>query len=260
MAGVVLVLLDVAGVLALVVHGVLLQVGLVDVVGGHAEDLGDGDQEVEEVDDLDLYLAETYGQIESSEGVWDGDGDFEDPRDWADFGMDDVSVRESHIEVGEDWESRNLDELMRRRQTYPGGVPAAIKGQAAHTEDPTKELGPQAVSKIRREAQRPGEDVPLHERKPGPVPGAVPQVAPAPRPAMKPSPSGSVEIDASFANHAQFVPAGESRSDRTGEMAAFTAPVPNPPASSSSKTPIMVIVGVVVLLCLLAVVGFLLTQ
>lgn len=53
MAGVVLVLLDVAGVLSLVVHGVLLQVGLVDVVRGHAEDLGDGDQEMEEVDDLD---------------------------------------------------------------------------------------------------------------------------------------------------------------------------------------------------------------
>ena len=35
------------------VHGVLLQVGLVHVVRGHAEDLGDRDQEVEEVDDLD---------------------------------------------------------------------------------------------------------------------------------------------------------------------------------------------------------------
>ena len=52
MAGVVFVLLDVAGILPLVVHGVLLQVGLIDVVRGHAEDLGDGDQEVEEVDDL----------------------------------------------------------------------------------------------------------------------------------------------------------------------------------------------------------------
>ncbi|MEZ4458893.1 MAG: serine/threonine-protein kinase [bacterium] len=50
---------------------------------------------LEEVDDLDLYLAETYGQIETSEGVWDGDGDFGRFRDWADFGMDDVSVRES---------------------------------------------------------------------------------------------------------------------------------------------------------------------
>ena len=53
MAGVVLVLLDVAGILSLVVHGILLQVGLIDVVCGHAEDLGDGDEKVEEVDDLD---------------------------------------------------------------------------------------------------------------------------------------------------------------------------------------------------------------
>ena len=53
MAGVVLVLLDVSRVLTLVIDGVLLQVGLVDVVRGHSEDLGDGDQEVEEVDDFD---------------------------------------------------------------------------------------------------------------------------------------------------------------------------------------------------------------
>ena len=56
MAGVVLVLLDVAGVLTLVVHGVLLEVSLIDVVRGHPEDLGDGDQEVEEVDDLDTCV------------------------------------------------------------------------------------------------------------------------------------------------------------------------------------------------------------
>ncbi len=53
MAGIVLVLLHVARVLPLVVDGVLLEVGLVDVLGGHPEHLGDGDQEVEEVDDLD---------------------------------------------------------------------------------------------------------------------------------------------------------------------------------------------------------------
>ena len=35
------------------VDGVLLQVSLIDVVGGHAEHLGDRDEEVEEVDDLD---------------------------------------------------------------------------------------------------------------------------------------------------------------------------------------------------------------
>jgi len=52
-AGVVLVLLDVARILSLVVHGVFLQVGLIDVIRGHPEDLGDGDEKMEEVDDLD---------------------------------------------------------------------------------------------------------------------------------------------------------------------------------------------------------------
>ncbi len=47
------VLLDVTGGLPPVGHGVLLEVGLVDVVRGHAADLGAGDQDVEEVDDLD---------------------------------------------------------------------------------------------------------------------------------------------------------------------------------------------------------------
>lgn len=53
MAGVVFVFFDVAGVLALMVDGVLLKVGLVDILGGHTQDLGDGDEEVEEVDDFD---------------------------------------------------------------------------------------------------------------------------------------------------------------------------------------------------------------
>src|SRR6478752_4625888 len=49
-----LVLLHVAAFLALVVHRVLLEIRLVNIVGRHAEGLGERHQEVEEVDDLDL--------------------------------------------------------------------------------------------------------------------------------------------------------------------------------------------------------------
>jgi len=211
---------------------------------------------LEEVEDLDLYMAETYGQIENSVGEWDEDGDFEDPREWADFGMDAVSIRESPLEEGEDWQSRNLDEVMRRRQTYPGGHAAAPKAEVVAEHDRTAELSADVLSKIRNE-RRPGEDVPLHDRPPsapqaGAVPGAMPN---APRLQNNKISSNSVEIDASFAGQAEFLPAAQNRADRTGEMPAFLMPTPNRP---EKKTPALMIVGVVVVLVLLAVAGFLL--
>ncbi len=208
---------------------------------------------LEEVEDLDLYMAETYGQIENSVGEWDEDGNFEDPREWADFGMDDVSIREAPLEEGEDWQSRNLDEVMRRRQTYPGGHPTP-KAELFAEHDRTSEISPAILTKIRND-RRPGEDIPLHDRPPsGPQPGFVPGApSDAPRLQQRVS-SNSVEIDASFAGQAEFVPASQSRADRTGEMPAFLMPTPNQP---SKKTPTMMFVGVAVVLILLAIAGFL---
>ena len=53
MLGIVLVLDGVTGILALEIDLVLLHVSVEDVIGAHAEDLGEGDQEVEQVDHLD---------------------------------------------------------------------------------------------------------------------------------------------------------------------------------------------------------------
>lgn len=212
---------------------------------------------LEEVDDLDLYLAETYGQIESGEDVWDGNGDFEDPSQWADFALDDVSIRKSPGEMGEagdDWKARNLDELMRRRQTYPGGHLAAPK-PTTRDEEPTIQMQSNALASTHRD-RRPGEDIPLHERRPPIQPEMDLPLRPG-HPAMT-SPSGSVEIDTSMANHVQFVPAEPSRADRTGEMPAFS--VPGPSKSKDSKTPTLMIVGIVVVLCFVAIVGFLLVK
>lgn len=63
MAAVVFLFNGVAGVLALVVDGVLFDVGLEDVVGGHAEGLGEGDEEVEEVDDFDFGVLVVEGLV-----------------------------------------------------------------------------------------------------------------------------------------------------------------------------------------------------
>ena len=54
MSGIRLVLLGVATVLTVVVHLVLFNIGFVDIVGAHSEDLGNRDEEVEEVDHLDF--------------------------------------------------------------------------------------------------------------------------------------------------------------------------------------------------------------
>ncbi|MFM1941822.1 MAG: hypothetical protein RI897_804 [Verrucomicrobiota bacterium] len=51
--GVVMVLFGVAGLLAFEVYRILFDVGLEDIVGAHTEDLGQADEEVEEVDDFD---------------------------------------------------------------------------------------------------------------------------------------------------------------------------------------------------------------
>ena len=52
MSGVVVIFDCVTGILALVIDLVFLHVALIDVLGGHAEGLGEGYEEVEEVNDL----------------------------------------------------------------------------------------------------------------------------------------------------------------------------------------------------------------
>lgn len=193
---------------------------------------------LEEVDDLDLYLAEKFGGIENDAGgVWDGDGDFEDPRDWADFGMDDVAVREAG-HTGDDWHSKNLDEIMRQRQTMPGGHPAPPRATAPpiqDQEDKTSEINPAIVSSILKEQRRPGEDVPLHER---PAPAVAPRVEP-------PAARSSIEVDASFGQQAQFVPAAPRRADNTSEMPAYVAPAEKkagPPMALKAAIAVLVLV------------------
>ena len=52
MPGVVVIFDCVTGILPLVIHLVFLHVALIDVLGGHAEGLGEGYEEVKQIDDL----------------------------------------------------------------------------------------------------------------------------------------------------------------------------------------------------------------
>lgn len=94
---------------------------------------------LEEVDDLDAHLAEVYGDLPDAGQDIHTTGAFEDPRLWSDVGFDDLSVRQQS-EVSEtndsgvvpgsvpksgEWTKRNLNELVRKRVTYPGGQPQA---------------------------------------------------------------------------------------------------------------------------------------
>jgi hypothetical protein len=65
---------------------------------------------LEDIDNLDLYLAQTFGDVD--EGVTSDEGWLEDPRSWADFGgIDSVIDPGTHSDDIE-WQERNLEELM----------------------------------------------------------------------------------------------------------------------------------------------------
>lgn len=219
---------------------------------------------LEEVEDLDLYLASNYEKFggERAEGLaeYGSDASFEDPRLWADFGMEDVSVREAPVTEEEDWQERGLDELMRRRQTYPGGYPAMPAGAGEEEEDRTVEMNANVVAAIRPKG-RPTGDVPLHQRSPGPQPGVAPQVpvasqasqapqAPqAPQQSIAPqAPGPSVQVDSQM--QTEFVPAGSRKASQTAEVQIASA------TSGSKKTGLFLILGILILVAILVLMGF----
>ncbi len=205
---------------------------------------------LEEVEDLDLYLASNYEKFggERAEGVGDygSDASFEDPRLWADFGMEDVSVREAPITEEEDWQERGLDELMRRRQTYPGGYPAMPAGQ--EEEDRTVEMNANVVAAIRPKG-RPTGDVPLHQRAPGPQPGQVPQQIPQSSPTPPVTSGPSVQVDSQMQGETEFVPAQSRKASQTAEVQIA-------PPKSGSKTGLFLVLGILILVAFLVLMGF----
>lgn len=82
---------------------------------------------LEEVDDLDRFMAEQYHALPDQGGDLDvaADGDFVDPRMWADMGFGDMDVALGEPDNSDAWEERNVTELIRLRQTNQAGHPAA---------------------------------------------------------------------------------------------------------------------------------------
>ncbi len=85
---------------------------------------------LEEVDDLDRFVSEQYGSLpdQGADLDFEGGGDFEDPRMWADVGFSEMDLSVQEPESSDAWEQRNLEELIRRRQTNPGGEAAIPPG------------------------------------------------------------------------------------------------------------------------------------
>ncbi len=85
---------------------------------------------LEEVDDLDRFMAEQYHSFPDQGVDLDGPagGDFVDPRMWADMGFSDMDMAVKEPETSDAWEETNVTELIRMRQTSQGGVPTARPG------------------------------------------------------------------------------------------------------------------------------------
>lgn len=84
---------------------------------------------LEEVDDLDRFMAEQYHSLPDQGGDLDvaAEGDFVDPRMWAEMGFGDMDVALGEPDNSDAWEERNVTELIRMRQTNQAGHVAAPK-------------------------------------------------------------------------------------------------------------------------------------
>lgn len=130
----------------------------------------DGLVALEEIDDLDLYLAQHAASSMSDEnGPRRDDGLYEDPRDWADFGSSTFDDRDEEFPmglsgahgIGEEpssaWQQTELEELAR-----PSGSNPAVDlsnlgpGASVGENDPTRQMSRDQVNTLRGEPQQPG--------------------------------------------------------------------------------------------------------
>ena len=110
---------------------------------------------LEEVDDLDRFMAEQYESLPDQGADLDTtSGDFVDPRMWADMGFSDMDLSVEEPENSDAWEERNVTELIRLRQTNQAGHAAVSRemanSAAVKTEEPeaTKQLSRAELSDL----------------------------------------------------------------------------------------------------------------
>ena len=108
-----------------------------EAVGAAIQKQLDQLKSLEEIDDLDMYMAENYASLpDQGEVATDGDGNFEDPRMWADLGFGGQpqtaeatpgsGAAELSGEDSDSWKEAGLGDIARSTSAYD-----AIKGPAA---------------------------------------------------------------------------------------------------------------------------------
>lgn len=93
---------------------------------------------LEEIDDLDRFMAEQYESLPDQGADLEGPagGDFVDPRMWADMGFSDMDLSVSEPDSSDAWEERNVTELIRLRQTNQAGNPSVPGATGARPNPP----------------------------------------------------------------------------------------------------------------------------
>lgn len=127
-----------------------------EVIGATIQQQLDQLKSLEEIDDLDMYMAQHYDSLpDEGEVAADADGDFEDPRMWADLGFgggapDDApkntaprqSDSSSSGEHSGSWEEAGLDDLARSTSAYKAIDPETLDAKPQASSPAPRRSGP----------------------------------------------------------------------------------------------------------------------
>lgn len=193
---------------------------------------------LEEIDDLDRFMAEQYESLPDHGADLDSvaGGDFVDPRMWADMGFSDMDLSLQEPDSSDAWEERNVTELIRLRQTNQAGHAAAPK--------PTAD-GPPAVPNAAATGERTLEVSDMEGRL---REDAMRRAAQMNQEASAPGKTARDTVSNAMAQVQQPVPT------QTADQPVFDPPTQRPNETKSGP-PVAIIVGVVaVLVIVLAIV------
>jgi serine/threonine-protein kinase len=205
---------------------------------------------LEEMGNLDLFMAENYGEIDhDSEESGEYNGEGEDPREWMDlgFGGDDfagVQEPEHHTPVppgsGDSWQPGGLQDVARATQAMQ-----AVKGPAA-TEPASKKPAPKNPAPQQKPAPPSGLRDSGLQNSGGP--GHPRPTGPQPRPPAGNQPAGNQPLN-------QPAPI-ESQTPLQPEFPELDSPKASAYSEPSGKGPILLVIALIIVI--IAAAGFIL--
>lgn len=198
---------------------------------------------LEEIDDLDLFLAQHYESLpdQGGDAVPARDGTFEDPRMWGELGFGaDESVETFEqatsspgISDSGSWQESSLEDLMRPTTPLPGALEGLDAGDPTIEMPGLEALGLDDDGNLAQAVARP------------PRPAAAAPARPAP-PTQAPPPYGQARIPAADIETAEMA---------AGAYAADAAPAADTAegagASGAKRSVLMLVLGSLVLVALL---------